>query len=158
MQDPTGVTVLAGTRRVDGIEVELSGALTPAWDIYSGIAYMDGEIVKGPPTTQGKRPLGVPALSGSVWTVYRVGGGFELGGGVRGSSGAYLTDTNVAKLPRYHVWDLTAAYVQPSYEVRLNANNVTDEHYYYGGYQNSPSRVLPGAPRTYSMTVRYLFN
>jgi outer membrane receptor protein involved in Fe transport len=55
------------------------------------------------------------------------------------------------------VWDLTAAYVQPDYEVRLNANNVTDELYYYGGYQNSPSRVLPGAPRMYSMTVRYMF-
>jgi outer membrane receptor for ferric coprogen and ferric-rhodotorulic acid len=47
------------------------------------------------------------------------------------------------------------AWVQPNYEVRVNLNNVTDERYYYGGYQNSPNRVLPGAPRTVSLTARY---
>jgi catecholate siderophore receptor len=159
MADPVnaGQTILAGKRRVDGVELEFSGSITSAWDIYSGIAYMDGKIVKGPANVEGKRPLGVASLSGSVWTVYRIGGGFEVGGGVRGTTGSYLTDTNLAKVPGYHVWDLTAAYVQPNYEVRLNANNVTDELYYYGGYQNSPSRVLPGAPRMYTMTVRYMF-
>jgi catecholate siderophore receptor len=160
MTDPSDatVTILAGRRCVDGVELEFSGSITPAWHLYSAVAYMDGEIVKGPANVQGKRPLGVPSLSGSVWTVYRLPGGFEVGGGVRGNSGSYLTDTNVAKLPSYHVWDLTAGYVQPNYEVRVNANNVTDELYYYGGYQNTPNRVLPGAPRMYSMTVRYLFN
>lgn len=160
MADPvnTGQTILAGKRRVDGVEVEFSGSITPAWDLYSGIAYMDGEIVEGPANVEGKRPLGVASLSGSVWTVYRLGAGFEIGGGVRGTTGSYLTDTNLARIPSYHVWDLTAAFVQPDYEVRLNANNVTDELYYYGGYQNNPNRVLPGAPRTYTVTVRYLFD
>ena len=46
--DATGTTVLAGKRRVDGIEFELAGSITPNWDIYSGIAFMDGEIVHGP--------------------------------------------------------------------------------------------------------------
>ena len=54
------------------------------------------------------------------------------------------------------MWDLTAAYVQPKYEIRLNVYNLTDKLYYFGGYQNNPNRVLPGAPRMYSMTVRYM--
>ena len=32
----TGVTELAGKRRVDGIEIELTGTITPNWDIYRG--------------------------------------------------------------------------------------------------------------------------
>ena len=32
------------------------------------------------------------------------------------------------------------------YEVRLNLYNLTDKNYYIGGYNNSPNRVLPGAP------------
>ena len=60
-------TVLAGKRRVDGIEFEATGSITPNWDIYSGIAFMDGKIVNGPANVQGKTPLGVadvPATSG----------------------------------------------------------------------------------------------
>ena len=55
------------------------------------------------------------------------------------------------------VWDLTAAYVQPKYEVRLNVYNVGDKRYYIGGYNNSPNRVLPGAPLSASLTFRYNF-
>ena len=80
--------MLAGKRRVDGVELEVSGSITPNWDIYSGVAFMDGEIVRGPANVEGKRPLGVAALSGNVWTVYRLGGGCEVGGGVRGTTGS----------------------------------------------------------------------
>jgi catecholate siderophore receptor len=74
---------------------------------------------------------------------------------VRGSSGFWLNDANTGKVPRYAVWDATLAYVQRSYEVRLNVYNLGDETYYLGGYQNSPNRVLPGSPRTVALTVRY---
>ena len=61
-------------------------------------------------------------------------------------------------MPAYTVFDATAAYVQRKYEIRLNLFNVTDEVYYLGGYQNSPNRVLPGAPRSMALTMRYSFN
>jgi catecholate siderophore receptor len=158
MPDPvTGVTVLAGVRRVDGIEFELTGNITPNWDVYSGIAFMNGDIVKGPANVQGNTPLGVPTSSGNLWTVYRLGGGWEIGGGVRGNSGSYLTDVNNAKLPSYTVLDATLAYVQKKYEVRLNLYNLTDETYYIGGYNNSPNRVLPGQPLSGAVTLRYSF-
>jgi catecholate siderophore receptor len=153
-----GQTVLTGKRRVDGAELQLTGRLTPDWDLYSGIAFMDGEIVNGPVAVQGREPLGVPGFSGNVWTVYRLGGGWEVGGGVRGNNGFWLNDGNTGKVPSNAQLDLTAAWVQPKWEVRLNANNLTDDTYYVGGYQNNPNRVLPGAPRNYALTVRYTFN
>ena len=159
--DPvSGITILAGKRRVDGIEFEASGAITGNWEIYSGIAFMDGEILRGPANVQGQTPLGVADIAGNVWTTYRFGAsGFEIGGGVRGQRGTWLTDSNIpgSTIPSYLVADATAAYVQRQYEVRLNVYNMADKVYYIGGYNNSPSRVLPGAPRTVAVTFRYLF-
>ena len=159
MAEATGVTVLAGKRRVDGLELEFTGSITPNWDIYSGIAVMDGEIVKGPANVQGNTPLGVARVTGNVWTVYRLPQGFEIGGGARGQQGTWLTDTNLpgSQVPGYAVWDFTAAYVQRQYEVRLNVYNVFDTKYYVGGYNNTPNRVLPGMPLAASVTLRYSF-
>jgi len=159
MADPvTGVTVLAGVRQVNGIEFELAGAITPNWDVYSGIAFMDGEIKKGPANVQGRTPLGVADRSGNVWTVYRFGGGWEIGGGVRANSGAFLNDANTAKLPSYAVYDATIAWVQRKYEIRANFYNLADKLYYTGGYNNNPNRVLPGQPRAVALTMRYNFD
>ncbi|HEX2828517.1 MAG TPA: TonB-dependent siderophore receptor [Burkholderiales bacterium] len=159
MADATGTTILAGKRRVDGIEFEATGSITPNWDIYSGIAFMDGEIVTGPAAVQGNKPLGVADVAGNVWSVYRLGGGWEVGGGVRMQKGTYVTDANQAgsAIPTFFVWDATLAYVQKKYEVRLNVYNLGDKIYYIGGYANNPNRVLPGQPRAASVTVRYNF-
>lgn len=161
MPDPvSGVTILGGKRRVDGVEFEATGAITPNWEIYSGIAFMDGEIITGPANVQGNTPLGVSDVVGNIWTTYRFGAsGWEIGGGLRGQKGAWLTDTNIpgSTIPSYVVADATVAYVQRQYEVRLNVTNLGDKVYYIGGYNNSPNRVLPGYPRSAAVTFRYLF-
>lgn len=166
MTDPVDSTqiVLDGKRRVDGIELSASGRITPSWDIYGAMAYMDGEIVTAaPPTgtngpTQGKTPLGVPELSGTVWTVYRLGGGWEVGGGAFASSSWWLDDQNRGEAPSYVRWDATVAYVQKKYDVRLNLFNIFDEVYYVGGYNNSPNRVIPGLPQSAMVSLNYRFD
>jgi catecholate siderophore receptor len=166
MVDPLDATqiVLGGKRRVDGIELSASGRITPSWDIYGAAAFMDGEIVKAaaavPPaiSTQGKTPLGVPDWSGTVWTVYRLGGGWEVGGGAFASGSWWLDDQNRGKAPSFVRWDATVGYVQRKYDVRLNLFNVFDEVYYVGGYNNSPSRVIPGLPRSAMVSLNYRFD
>ena len=152
----TNVLELAGKRRVEGIEFELAGSITSKWEILSGIALQSGRIVSAN-VNQGNVPLGVADIAGSVWSVYRLGGGWEVGGGVNASSGFWLTDANNGEAPGYAVWDATLAYVQRKYEVRLNGYNLLDKTYYIGGYNNAPSRVLPGVPRSLSVTLRYSF-
>ena len=158
MADPvSGTTVLAGKRRVEGLEAQLFGHVARNWEFTSAVAFMTGEIVEGPANVKGKRPLGVPDVSGSFWSVYRFGGGWEAGGGLFWSSEKYLDDQNRGETPEYYRTDATVAYVQRDYEVRFNVFNVFDETYYYGGYNNSPSRVLPGQPRAFDVTLRYNF-
>ena len=155
--DVDGTITLQGSRRVDGIEIQLAGYILPNWEIYSGFAFMRGEIVTGPANVQGNTPLGVPDASGNFWTTYRLGGGWEVGGGARYNSSFWLTDANNGKVPAYTVWDATVAYVQRNYEIRLNARNLGDKTYYVGGYQNNANRVLPGEPRAASISIRYTF-
>jgi catecholate siderophore receptor len=152
----TDVLELAGKRRVQGIEFELAGHLTSNWEILSGVAFNHGRIVRAN-VNQGNTPLGVADASGSIWTTYRIGGDWEVGGGVVANSGFNLTDANNGSVPGYAVFDMTAAYVQRQYEVRLNLYNLFDKTYYLGGYQNSPNRVLPGMPRAATITLRYNF-
>ena len=153
----TNVTALAGKQRVDGLELELAGRLRPDWDIFGAYAYMNGKVVTDPNGFQGNELI-IPEHSGSIWTVFRLGGGWEAGGGATYASGHYINFGNTVAIPSYWRWDLTAAYVQKRYEVRLNLLNVFDELYYIGGYQNSGNRVLPGNPRTALLTIRYKFD
>ena len=155
--DVDGTITLQGSRRVDGVEIQLAGYIQSNWEIYSGFAFMRGDIVSGPANIQGHEPLGISHASGNVWTVYRLPGGFEVGGGLRGLAPFNLTDINNGKVPGYVATDLTAAYVQGRYELRLNVNNVGDRTYYVGGYQNAANRVLPGSPRQVQVTLRYMF-
>lgn len=159
MVDDTGTTVLAGERRVDGIEFEVAGLVTPKWEIQAGIAFLDGKIVRGAANVQGNTPLGVPEIAGNVWNVFKPGLGWEFGLGLRGQKGTWLTDTNIAgsQIPSYVLLDAMIAYVQPTWEFRVNGYNLTDEIYYIGGYNNSPNRVLPGAPAAVSATFTYRF-
>ena len=53
--------------------------------------------------TRATTPLGVADVAGNVWTVYKLGGGWEVGGGVRGTSGFSLTDANNGEVPGYAV-------------------------------------------------------
>ncbi|MEO8004614.1 MAG: TonB-dependent siderophore receptor [Betaproteobacteria bacterium] len=157
--DPVdGVMKLAGKRRVDGVELSVTGRITPNWDVYSAMAYMDGKIVEGLANVQGKTPLGVPKFSGTIWTVYRLGGGWEVGGGPYASSSWWLDDQNRGKAPSYVRWDAMLGYVQKKYDIRLNVLNVFDEVYYTGGYNNTPNRVIPGQPVTALLTMNYRFD
>lgn len=151
------VTALAGQQRVDGIELELAGRISRDWDVFGAYAYMDGKVVNDPNGFQGNELI-IPEHSGNLWTIYRLGGGWEIGGGPSYASGHYINFNNTVSIPGYWRVDLTAAYVQRRYEVRLNVLNAFDEIYYIGGYQNSGNRVLPGNPRTALLTLRYKFD
>ena len=158
MVDPlSGSTVLEGKRRVDGVELSATGKIGRNFDVYTAVAYMDGEIVEAA-TNQGNTPLGVPTWSGTVWTVYRLGGGWQVGGGTFASTPWWIDDGNRGRAPGYMRWDTMLGYVQKKYDVQLNIFNIFDEVYYLGGYQNNPNRVLPGQPRTAMLSMNYRFD
>ena len=175
--------VLTRKRRTNGIEFELAGRITDNWEVFSGVSLMDPTILRVAPerTTGGSctvvSPCPVnPNLVGQVarnspkftfnlWTTYRLGMGWKIGGGVEHKSKRYGynpgTDTstnafNPNTAPSYTRWDAMVAYEQPKYTVKLNVQNLFDKLYYDALYDNGGFAV-PGQARRFILSAEYKF-
>jgi catecholate siderophore receptor len=155
------VTVLDGKARVDGVELGVVGRVTPSWQVFAGVVYQNGEILNGseavggvPVSRAGNTLQSTPPWSGSLWTTYTWPSGWELGGGVFFVDDAYANNANTIRVDGYTRFDMTAAYIPPKWDVRLNLYNLTDEAYidnYYAGH------AVPGRARWGSVTFTYRF-
>ncbi|WP_459206815.1 TonB-dependent siderophore receptor [Pseudomonas sp. MLB6B] len=139
-----------------GIDLELTGEITPGWNLQTGYSHTRTEDAEGTRlTTQ------LPMDTFRLWTTYRLPGEWEkltLGGGVNWNSkssvyfrrfGSRITqdDYAVASLmARYKINDNLAATV--------NVENLFDEKYYSG---MAGSYGHYGAPRNANLTLRYDF-
>lgn len=160
--------LLSRKRHTDGVEFEVSGAITQAWQVFAGLALMRAEVDDQAPNSNpnyvGLRPRNTPPYTFNLWTTYRVAPGWRVGGGVdakgfRYAYGATGTGTSPIQpnvVPRYYRVDLMAAYEQPRWAVRLNLLNLQDKRYYDSVYDNG-GHVVPAIGRTVLLTGEYKF-
>ena len=133
-------------------------------DTAENVNATTGVITKGNLGYIGKRARNTPEYTYNVWTTYKLGGGWKIGGGVEAKgdrqgfnpsnagapptlNGAYHPNT----APSYVRWDAMAAYEQKSWSVRLNVQNLFDKEYYDAIYDNGPFTV-PGQGRRFILT------
>jgi catecholate siderophore receptor len=168
-RDDTSVTatnyVLSGKRHAAGIELDLAGRLTPAWEVFGSYAYIpDAKVDAGTPQalqqngeTVGERPGLTPRHSGTIWTTYKLTPKWRIGGGLNARSsdkpqGVAAGQSIVA--PKFITADLMAEYLANAWSLRLNVTNITDKLYadmlYRGHY-------IAGKPRTVQLTTAYKF-
>ena len=62
---------------------------------------------------------------------------------------------NTVVVPAYTRFDLTAAYKQPNYDVRLNVYNLFNSIYYDGIIASDGGRAVMGAGTTGMITLNY---
>jgi catecholate siderophore receptor len=175
--------VLTRERRTDGIEFELAGRITDNWEVFSGMSVMDPTILKVAPDRTntatctvvspcpvnpnlvGQTARNSPKFTFNLWTTYRLGMGWKVGGGVEHKSKRYGynpgTDTstnafNPNTVPGYTRWDAMVAYEQPKYTVKLNVQNLFDKLYYDALYDNGGFAV-PGQARRFILSAEYKF-
>ena len=160
--DPTGMgSIAAGKVRSQGLEAEVSGRLTPNWDVSAGYAYTDTEYVDAPAEQKGRSfATEFPKNTFNLWTKYRLPESIApawVGGGVRYAGKTYVDDGT-------HRWDqggFTVASLQAGYrftpqlEATLTVNNLFDKYYYerYGWTR----QVYFGEPRNAIATLRYRY-
>lgn len=158
--DPNNVllNVLGGAQRVDGAEMRVEGRITAAWRITAGYSYLDSKQTKSAP---GAAPVGAPLMntpkhSLTIWSVYRVGDRFELGGGSRFVSSQYTQNVPpVRTVPQFWTFDAMARYaLTPQLAAQVNVNNLSNRYYYD---QLHFFHVVPGAGRTalFSLNARF---
>jgi catecholate siderophore receptor len=166
LENPTSY-VLSGQRHASGIELDIAGRITPAWEVFASYAFIpEAEIDKGAfnivngryESLQGEqvgaRPGGTPKHSGTIWTTYKLGA-FRLGGGINARSADAPPLIDTFKAPAYVTGDLMAEYaLNEDLTFKLNVTNVTNKLYadmlYRGHY-------IPGKPRTIQLTTSYRF-
>ncbi|HKU13177.1 MAG TPA: TonB-dependent siderophore receptor [Steroidobacteraceae bacterium] len=162
-----GGTVVAvsldSEQQVEGIELTLSGLLTPNWQVFAGYSYLDSEFTKSVATNQQNATLQwTPRNSGNLWTTYQLPLGFSVGGGVRymdtvARSSLTIPNGAAPAAPSYWVYAATAAWqATPKVTVRLNVNNVTDEVYAIS-LNNNGGRYNPGAGRSFLLGADIAF-
>lgn len=167
--DPDGTAVQVGERQVRGVELGLVGAITSAWQISAGAAYMDSEISRGNQSgtnlTNGGVIQWTPELTFTLWNTYELPLGLTLGGGVRyvdtvsrsSNTSINLAKTSVVEVPDYWVVDAMASYpVTPYVDVQLNVYNLLDEEY-MSALNNGGSRYYLGTPRSFRLGVNVQF-
>jgi catecholate siderophore receptor len=162
-----GGTVIAASfdseQQVDGVELTLSGLITPQWQVFAGYAYLDSKFTRSAVTNQTDATLQwTPRNSGNVWTTYLLPYGFQVGGGVRymdtvARSSLTIPNGAAPSLPDYWIYSATAAWqANEKVTFRLNVNNVTDEVYALS-LNNNGGRYNPGAERSFLLCADFAF-
>lgn len=157
-----------GEQRSRGFEMDISGYVTPDFQIVFSYGFNDAEIVEDAiESFIGERIGGAPQQNANFWGRYDfndasilrgIGIGFGaqfVGERFTWYNPTYATDRVL--LPSYTVFE-TAVYYKPSntnMQLTLKVNNLFDETYWLGGL--NPSRLGPGAPRNVLLTATYKF-
>lgn len=156
----TNVITLSGKRHASGVDVDITGRITPDWEIFGSFTWMpvanidissanSGEM-------QGDRPSLTPRYSGSLWTTYKITPQWRVGGGFNARSGQQPNRNPGIYAPKFVVANLMAEYtvIEDALLFRLNVDNVANKLYadslYTGHY-------IPGKGRIVTMTGTYKF-
>lgn len=163
--DPlTGASVLVGEKdRVQGLEVGLSGRITPAWDVQASYTYLDGKILAAPPASYfspvDATGYPVPYVSENnvaIWSTYDVAtlipdfpGQLLVGGGLNYRSKYSADSAQQYRIPSATTIDGLVSWETDRYRLALNVTNLTDELTYSSAFFFR-AEVAPG--RTIALT------
>lgn len=166
----TPVVVQDGEVLVQGLELGVSGNITPKWQVFGGYTYMDSELVKGALTTgglpnplNGQKLANTPEHSFSLFTTYRVMPKLSLGGGLYyvsdsfgGNQGGAGGGTNRIYAPEYTRVDLFASYeINDTASLQLNVQNAGDEEYIIRTNGVHHADVAPARQAMLTLNLRY---
>lgn len=152
--------VLSGERHAAGVELDLAGRITPAWEVYLSYAWIpvakvDRSSGAAGAEPEGSRPGLTPRHTASVWTTYQLTPSWRIGGGLNARSSdrpVGLAASSAIKAPGFVTADLMAEYSQGPLVYQATLTNVANKHYadylYRGHY-------VAGKPRTLLLTLNY---
>lgn len=160
-----------GQVRSQGIELEGHAQITDALKVVGSYTFTDIEYAKqmistvdGVTDNKGNSPTQAPRHMASVWADYAFQGGplagLSLGAGVRYVGSSWVDAENTLKVPAYTLYDASIGYDLgraglKGMEVRLNANNLTNERYI--ATCASLNYCYMGEARNASVTLSYQF-
>jgi catecholate siderophore receptor len=153
-----GVTVLSGRRHAAGLEADITGRLSPRWEVFGSFMWMPvAKIDVGGQGAEaaGARPSLTPRVSATLWNTYQINGQWRVGAGLN-HRGAQTPNRNPGwEAPAFTTADVMAEFrVDEQLTFKGNVSNLTNKLYadqlYSGHY-------VPGAGRLVQVTGSYKF-
>ncbi len=152
--------VLSGARHAAGLELDVAGRITPAWEVFASLSYIpDAEVDRASAAaaageTVGSRPGLTPRFSGTLWTTYQLTQKFRVGAGLNARSSDAPQGITTFKAPSFVTADLMVEYAWDGLALKANLTNIADKLYADGLYRG---HYTPGKPRTLQLTATYRF-
>lgn len=158
-----------GKNRVRGLELALTGLITPQLTAQAGVAFMKAKVLdSNVAANEGKTLSNFADNSAFAQLKYQLTDKFAFGGAAKyegrkyagqpDSAAGYNADGKYTQpVPSYTVLDLFATYrINKNMDVRVNVGNVTDKDYYLAAYR-SGSFLYMGDARNARVTLNYDF-
>ncbi|MDF5722575.1 MAG: TonB-dependent siderophore receptor [Rhizonema sp. PD37] len=147
LQNPD-FSIAAGEEKSRGLEFDLSGRISPGWNVIASAFINDAYVSKDNTLPVGNRLVNAPSTGASLWTTYEIqrGGlkGLGFGAGVFYTGEREATLPNTIKIPDYVRADASISYKRNHWRVGLNFKNLFSTRY----YDSQGFYLRPGAPFT----------
>ncbi|AFZ59625.1 TonB-dependent siderophore receptor [Anabaena cylindrica FACHB-243] len=149
-----GISIATGEQRSQGVELDLTGKISPGWNIIASYSYTDATVTRDNTIAVGNRLTGIPQHKASLWTTYEIQSGSlqGLGGGIGinyvGERPGDLD--NSFTLDSYFLTNAALFYRRDNWKFALNFRNLFDVEYTNsrGGFGSRTNAGLPGEPFT----------
>lgn len=147
----SGATQLSGKQRVQGVELGLTGRLSPQWNVFANFTFLDSQTLEAAPgntssAAKGHALANTPPRSLNLWTTYDLNDAWTLGYGARHVSQRNVTSSTNAKLDAYWLHNAMLSYrVTEQLDLQLNVNNLFNKTYVERVRQRSGSAARSSA-------------
>jgi catecholate siderophore receptor len=142
--NPATATIVIGKTRTKGIELGLSGQITPDWQVSGGYSYQDAAL-------QGNRDVRLsqtPKHQFSLWNRYNLSKALGVGVGVIHQSSMFAairTLPTVTRVPGFTRVDAAVFYdLSDKVQLQANVENLFDTTYFPDAHSNN--NISTGAP------------
>lgn len=157
--------LLSGKRHATGMEFNLAGRITPAWDIFYNHTWIPSAKIDesnvvvpangGGAQAKGDRPGLTPKHSASLWSTYKVLPNIRIGGGLTYRGKQNPEGSRAVTAQSFTTVDAMAEYTySDTTSFKLNVSNLTDKLYADALYRGF---YVPGAARSVQLSVKVLF-
>ncbi len=153
--------LLSGQRHASGAEIDVTGRLTPAWEVFGSYMWMPDAVIDiaaptaGAGDRAGERPALTPIHSGTVWTTYQLNSQWRVGGGINFRSEQSPNRNPGFMAKAFTTVDLMAEYTySEAISVKANVTNVNNTLYADALYT---AFYVPGQGRNTQVTLNVKF-
>ena len=156
--DPiSGLAVLTGKSRTEGIELSLVGHVTKGLDVSFGYALQDGEIRSTTAAAPAGRKIAqLPRHQLSAWARYNLSKRFGIGLGMIHQSSQFATISNTVRLPAFTRIDAAAFFnLTDAISLQVNVENLADADYFPAAHTDN--NISTGKPLNAKATLRVKF-